>query len=61
MFDKRYQVDRTFFTVKKFPNPVEAASRIDTFVIIKNSTGPNDGNETVGGSLHVGRLAAPIK
>ena len=28
MFDKRYQVDRTFFTIKNFPNPVEAASRI---------------------------------
>jgi len=28
MFDKRYQVDRTFFTVKNFPNHVEAASRI---------------------------------
>ena len=24
----RYQVDRTFCTVKNFPNPVEAASRI---------------------------------
>jgi hypothetical protein len=29
MFDKRYQVDRTFFTVKFFSNPVEAASRIN--------------------------------
>ena len=28
MFDKRYQVDRTFFTVKIFSNHVEAASRI---------------------------------
>jgi len=27
MFDKRYQVDRTFFTVKIFSNHVEAASR----------------------------------
>ena len=26
-----------------------------------NSTGPNEGSETVGGSLHVGRLAAPNK
>jgi hypothetical protein len=28
MFDKRYQVDRTFFTVKNFSIHVEAASRI---------------------------------
>jgi len=28
LFDKRYQVDRTFFTVKIFSNHVEAASRI---------------------------------
>ena len=25
MFDKRYQVHRTFFTVKHFPNSVDAA------------------------------------
>ena len=25
MFDKRYQVNRTFFTVKHFPNSVDAA------------------------------------
>ena len=25
MFDKRYQVQRTFFTVKHFPNSVDAA------------------------------------
>jgi hypothetical protein len=25
MFDKRYQVQRTFFTVKNFPNSVDAA------------------------------------
>ena len=25
MFDKRYQVHRTFFTVKHFPNTVDAA------------------------------------
>ena len=25
MFDKRYQVKRTFFTVKHFPNSVDAA------------------------------------
>ena len=25
MFDKRYQVHRTFFTVKNFPNSVDAA------------------------------------
>ena len=25
MFDKRYQVNRTFFTIKKFPSRVEAA------------------------------------
>ena len=32
MFDRRYQVNRTFFTVKKFPSRVEAAmpNRIET-------------------------------
>jgi hypothetical protein len=35
MFDKRYQVQRTFFTVKNFPNSVDAA-------MPNNSTGSNE-------------------
>ena len=45
MFDKRYQVSVTFFTVKNFPNSVDAAMPNNVYIVTYINTNLPAGTE----------------